>query len=328
MLDTGGSGGMFGQGDVRYRLLDVCFWNRDIGWTCGVAGAFKTADGGLTWRRVQPRPGRGEGYYHVEMAGPEDVWLLKGKHPGGAGNAWLLHSVDGGNTWREELTDQLNGYRDLYCRGSQRWVLGNAAPAFHSDDGGKTWRKLAFSNLLADMGRLAIPADVPTEGGFTVYVLGSYQRQPRLVTSIDGGTTWSQLDLPDDLPDGYWRYRPFFATSRTGWIGMSAGQILFTTDGGKTWAHRDVHTDQGVTALWFDQRGRGFAAVANGFVQDQGVPRMGVALYHTPDTGRTWAPVLTGKRHVDALFGRGPRQVWAVGDVPGFVKNDVVAILQ
>ena len=40
---------------------------------------------------------------------------------------------------------------------------------------------------------------------------------------------------------------------------------------------------------------------------------MGVALYHTPDAGRTWALVCTGKQHIDAVLGRGPRQVRAVG---------------
>ncbi len=40
---------------------------------------------------------------------------------------------------------------------------------------------------------------------------------------------------------------------------------------------------------------------------------MRVPLYHTPDAGRTWAQVRTGKRYIDAVFGRGPRQVRAVG---------------
>jgi hypothetical protein len=50
-------------------------------------------------------------------------------------------------------------------------------------------------------------------------------------------------------------------------------------------------------------------------------------LYETWDAGKTWTPVLGGAKHVAALFGLGPARVWAVGDVPGFIQNDLVAIL-
>ena len=76
VLDTGGSGGGFGQGDIRQKLQDVHFWDDRVGWTCGYGGVFRTADGGLTWTRMKPKGG----WYHVEMAGPTQVWLLEGFH--------------------------------------------------------------------------------------------------------------------------------------------------------------------------------------------------------------------------------------------------------
>jgi len=74
-------------------------------------------------------------------------------------------------------------------------------------------------------------------------------------------------------------------------------------------------------SLWFDQLGRGFAAVAN---HDFRHPRR--TLYESLDAGETWTALLGGAKHVSALFGRGPRRIWGVGDVPGFIQNDLVVI--
>ena len=52
------------------------------------------------------------------------------------------------------------------------------------------------------------------------------------------------------------------------------------------------------------------------------------ALFETRDGGRSWTPVLSGAKQVNAIFALGPWQVWAVGNVPGFVPNDLVAILR
>ncbi|NCO39753.1 MAG: hypothetical protein GW892_13715 [Armatimonadetes bacterium] len=135
VLDTGGTGGGFGQGDIRQKLHDVSFWNDKLGWTCGYGGAFRTTDGGFTWTRMRPNGG----WYHVEMSGPEEVWLLEAQHPGGPGKVWLRHTTDGGANWEEVLPGKLAGYSDLYCRGPERWVLCGGFLSFRSRDGETTW---------------------------------------------------------------------------------------------------------------------------------------------------------------------------------------------
>ena len=103
--------------------------------------------------------------------------------------------------------------------------------------------------------------------------------------------------------------------------------MLFTPNGGETWEARSLpESHELITSLWFDQTGRGFASVWNGFVQQQGMPRMKATLYQTLDGGRTWQVALSGQKSIAKIFGLGPRQIWAVGDAPGFVPNDVVAI--
>ena len=316
LLDSGGSGGGFGQGDVRQKLHDVQFWDQRLGWACGYGGVFKTVDGGLTWTRMKPAGG----WYQIELTGPAEIWLMEGKHPGGPGHAWLWHSTDGGAAWEEVLPGKLAGYQDLYCHGQECWVMCGGYPAFHSHDGGRTWEQINFGGLLQSAFRIAIPADLPTPGGFTVYVAGNFGKARRLIRSDDGGSTWRLLPLPE--AEAYFRYVPFFATSHLGWLGGPGGTVLRTDDGGESWTSCPLPTTQEVMSLWFDQNGRGFAAVNN-----TDFTHAREALYETADGGRHWTPVLGGQKHVDRIFGLGPGLVWIVGDVPGYIQNDLVGIL-
>lgn len=61
----------------------------------------------------------------------------------------------------------------------------------------------------------------------------------------------------------------------------------------------------------FDQRGHGFAAVAN-----RDVLRPGLALYETFDGGDAWSITMSGRKQINAIFGRGPRRVWALSRLP------------
>jgi photosystem II stability/assembly factor-like uncharacterized protein len=318
VLDTGGSGGLFGKGDLRKNLLDVFFWDQNHGWACGGAGVFKTGNGGLIWERVKPRsqpPGR---WRHIALTGLGEIWLLEGFH--GQAQARLWHSRDNGQTWQEELVGELRGAADLRVHGNHLWVLAGDFPSYHSVDGGKSWQPLQFGDLLSGTVQTAIPVQWD---GATIYVLGHRQKRPQLIKSSDGGNGWQALELPQPLPEPHWQYRVFFVTHRTGWLGLPGGQLLLTTDGGQHWVRRDLPTDQAVTALWFDRPEHGFVAVNNNDREN-----LRAALYETWDSGQSWVPVLGGQAHVNALFGLSSKHVWAVGNVPGFAANDLVAILQ
>ncbi len=330
VTDTGGSGGGFGRGDPHYHLSDVAFWDGKIGWACGWAGVFKTTDGGLTWERVKPSGG----WIRIGMTGPQSIWLLQGQHPGGPGKTWLLHSIDDGRTWEEVEHGNMPGYVDFYCKGDVLWVLGGwvsspGLPVLNSADGGNTWRKVDFKRLLHQAWKIAIPADHTIDGGYAVYVLGlsivDGKWQARVVKSVDSGYHWSNLPLPSDLrQEDFWNFgQIYFSTSKTGWLGLNNGRLLYTEDGGQTWQERKLQSNRGVAAIWIDQLGRGFVAVNNSDIN-----HIVDAVYRTLDCGKTWQPVLRGYKQINRFFALGNGQFWAVGTMPTVVPNDVVAILK
>ena len=341
ILDTGGSGGAFGKGDIRQHLHDVVFWNRSLGWTCGYGGVFRTVDGGYTWTRMLP----GGGWHQVEMTGPEDIWLLEGHHPGGIGKVWLRRSIDGGKTWEEKLAGKLDGYADMFCLADECWVLAKSA-VWHSSDGGENWRKVDFGVRSVSPSRISVPGLHLTEDGFSVFILaavgGKRDKESVLVRSDDSGQSWRQTSVPTQnrernansitrqnlrnrkspgVQSGFTAMS--FATPQLGWLGGQGGQVWRTTDGGESWRACPLPVTQKASTMWFGQTGRGFVALAN-----SDPDRWGDALFETRDGGQTWTKTLDGAKQINRFHGLGPGQLWFVGNVTGRGSNDLVGILQ
>jgi len=322
VLDSGGSGAGFGNGDIRQNLLTVDFWNPRLGWSAGHGGVFRSEDGGLSWSRMRPAGG----WQHLVMTGPREIWILNGDHPGGIGKVRLSHTRDEGTTWEEVLPGQLGAYSDLASTGNSLYVLCSKYPSFVSHDGGATWSKLNFRGTLTSADQICIPGDVPSQSGGhgAIFVLGSLNGVGAAVRSDDGGQTWTPLNVPltNETP---WRDRIFFATSQLGWIGSFDGQCFFTQDGGQTWEARPLPCRKQISAMWFDQMGRGFAAVYNSHIMK--LDGLSEALYETADGGKSWKLALSGAKQINAFADLGPGRVWAVGNVPSRVPNDLVVLV-
>lgn len=112
----------------------------------------------------------------------------------------------------------------------------------------------------------------------------------RLYASDDGGATWALVDDLNDLPSASeWSFPPRPETHHVRWIeidpsdpkrwyvGIEAGALLVTEDGGATWidrppgSRRDNHT----LATHPDDPGRVYAAAGDGYAE-------------STDGGRTW----------------------------------------
>jgi len=323
ILDSGGSGGGFGKGDVRKNLNDVCFWDDRVGVACGDRGVYRTQNGGLTWQTLPLKVAR-VGWRTIRLAGPKDIWVGGQIHPGGPGKGFLFHSEDAGQTWQRVLAGRLEGASRLGLTPmGDIWVMTRRAASFHSPDGGRTWQKVDFG-LPVDAVDICFPGDVPYATEYVGYVLGYLGNESVVLKSTNSGKTWQRLSLPSDV--GYLR-RLFFTTSREGWVGGNDGRLLYTSDGGLHWQSRDLPArGQSLCALWFYRTGEGWVAMQQPF---DGIGKLifDHTLFFTPDGGRTWRPEMSGWKSAQGLWSNGPGTCWVVGNVPGFVPNDLVAIL-
>jgi len=91
---------------------------------------------------------------------------------------------------------------------------------------------------------------------------------------------WSTTNAPaaGSRYDDIW-----FVTALTGWAVNSNGDVLMTTDGGKSW-QRQLHSDDYLRCV-------GFANRSAGWVGTLGRQNSAGRLYHTINSGKTWTEV-------------------------------------
>lgn len=217
---------------------------------------YETRDGGRSWHPVPGLPGpRVKGICAIDIqrtrfinAGVLDHRTLV--HAAGrvGGPAFLLRSVDGGQTWTNidmrpwaamimdvRFFDEMNG---LVFAGSDA-DLGKAhARILRTQDGGATW-EIAYES--------SRPFEITWKASFPTRDVGyatiqSYNRDPaagqqRVAKTTDGGRTWVELPLVDD--PGAREFGIGFATPKIGWVGTAKGGYE-TRDGGRTWSPVEI----------------------------------------------------------------------------------------
>ena len=334
VLDSGGSGAGFGKGNIRKNLNSVSFWNKRIGTAAGDFGAYRTVDGGFTWKQLVAKYPRmvavglkreeWVGFKSVQMTGPDEIWLGGAEYPIGPGKGSLLYSADAGQTWQEMLEGKLSDVLEVtVLPDGSIWVLTGRQDSFCRFGRGR-WRKAGFPNGFRAY-TLEFPGDVPYTTKYVGYAVGNIAGSPAVAKTLDAGQTWQRLDIPS----GVTRLRQIcFVSSMEGWIG-GRDALLYTADGGKTWQKRTAPSPgQGLNDLLFYRTGCGWVALGQHF--QHGTIRLQYehTLFFTSDQGRTWVPVLSGWKSVHDLCSPGPGIVWGVGNCPGFATNDLVVIYE
>lgn len=174
----------------------------------GAVGApwFETQDGGATWRALTNPCGQGDSADAPASLDGRTIWVACGVEPSaGSELKQVFVSIDGGSTWQlRAQTADLSGP-----------AVGTLTQAAYVSD-----LQLASSAV-----------------GFMALSRGGILR------SVDGGRTWSQVDLPGttfgELFPSLWVLDASHAWVETG----SGGPGLFrSTDGGVTWSQ--VSTSQ------------------------------------------------------------------------------------
>jgi photosystem II stability/assembly factor-like uncharacterized protein len=215
-----------------------------------------------------------------------------------AGNeATILHSEDGGRTWKT----QVHGTGDLYSVNfptpMSGWVTGGGGAIWHSEDGGETW-STQTSGTKKDLSMLSFIAPQ------FVWVVGN---EGSILHSDDSGKTW-KAEVSGTIKDLVSLY---FVTPQVGWVVGSEGLILHTEDGGATWKSEKSGTQENLGYVIFTTSKSGWVVGTGG------------TILHTEDGGRTWNRQNSGTiKNLAAITFPTPQSGWIVGHHGAILHTD------
>ncbi|MBC7880503.1 MAG: photosynthesis system II assembly factor Ycf48 [Anaerolineae bacterium] len=238
----------------------------------------------------------------VNFGSEADGWIVGSR-------STLLHTLDGGNTWKQEVLKLESKFRFVSASfsGQEGWVVGEPSILLHTTDDGKSWFR--------------IPLDRRLPGNpLKIYALGPQTAEIILdagivIKTVDGGKNFKVL-TPGSAggirsafrqSDGsYWvvsarggsylhwtpgdpQFTNFQRTSPRrlqtmgfggdkGWMINQGGEMQFSSDSGKTWTPYLFPTRNGIGLIdaGFDSKGKLWSVGGNG------------TLLATEDLGKTW----------------------------------------
>jgi photosystem II stability/assembly factor-like uncharacterized protein len=218
---------------LKDNISDIFFRNRDEGWlvTGGPTGSriLKTMDGGENWELVfqlTVDPGTRSSdvpvLYSVAFPSKKQGWVV-----GDAGR--ILHSEDGGKTWRR----QESGVRDelvhvKFINDKRGWVVGAKGTILYTDDSGRTWERQTS-------GTTNHLYHVETRGKENAWIVGD---KGVVLRTTNAGVSWERVavETTQNL------LNIAFSNDKNGWIIGWNGTILRSGDGGKTWIGQESGT--------------------------------------------------------------------------------------
>jgi len=154
-----------------------------------------------------------------------------------AGATWTSHSMQEDAKMLFDITmfDKNNG---IVCAANNEDISHSNALILKTSDGGKTWKKVYQSSR---------PFETTWKASFPSPLIGyvtiqSYHpdpsiKQQRIAKTIDGGKTWTEINLVEDA-----QARQFgigFVDDLHGYVGTMTGGWE-TKDGGRTWSPTDL----------------------------------------------------------------------------------------
>ena len=232
------------------------------------------------WKKQEPLP-TPWGLFDVDMVSATEGWAVS--HPITGDHAYILHTIDGGKTWRRQggLFSQLSGIS--FADALHGVAVGNEFR--FTLDGGRTWQP---SN---PVGGSYYDVDLVDQN--TGYACGFGEVRK----TTDGGLNW--VSQPIALFGNFVGID--FVSTTTGWVVGAEGSVYKTIDGGASWARQRHDTSKFYTGV-------SFVSATEGWVCGNST------ILHTTNGGTTWVTQsvpagadATEVRFVDAQNG------WAAG---------------
>jgi photosystem II stability/assembly factor-like uncharacterized protein len=255
---------------------------------------FSTGDGGQSWQSSVVPVGQGNlNIAQMTFATAQDGWLLFNQGgSGGAEQAVVVRTTDGGKTWAE-VTRVLPASTDrpppgklpfggtktgiVFSNAALGWITGSDSVSiawlFVTRDGGQTWtqQQLSFpKGVPAAPLSLLPPRFFSASEGLLPARVGDATTV--IYVTHDGGTSWQPTTPVSASPTSV-----AFLDGQHGWV--TDGTALFATgDGGRSWTRQPRSSVfKHVTQLDFVSDAQGWAISSGG------------VLLYTTDGGRTWA---------------------------------------
>lgn len=161
------------------KLLDVAFWDENVGLAVGENGLIlKTLDGGNTW--AQKPSGSVQSLLSVDISDENRILATSG---GGE----ILFSINKGDTWVKIASGTSQSLNDLsFINTDTAYIAGNQGLIFRTYNGGDEWTALN-SGLSSNINGIAFSTALI---GYAVGDAGN------ILKTLDGGDTW----LPQTSP--------------------------------------------------------------------------------------------------------------------------------
>jgi len=309
------------QGYTGAQMFNIAVDPRDPArvYVIGRSGGWRSDDGGTIWQGLrnftpgEPQPILAEwGTIALNPANPDQVWASDGDGPviiesQNRGASWTLHVPPEGVqgtvlSYAFTAADpnvMYAGYGDLGCLRSDA-PCAPTGGVIVSEDRGQTWRLSADEALLqATIAELAVDPGNPQ----IVYAAAA---ESGLYKTMDGGTTWAQIDLstlsnptvldPDMLiaPQRVQAVAIDPANSQHLLIGVQFLGIFASNDGGQTWqaAYAGLEPNGSIHDIVFDPINPQVAYASD---RASGV-------YRSADSGQTWLRFNAGLNNRAAMW--------------------------
>jgi photosystem II stability/assembly factor-like uncharacterized protein len=243
------------------NLFSIHFANTNSGWALGDSSKLiHTTNGGLTWQpQVIPAPV--STLTSMAFADALTGWLVGNyeSYPGGS-DCYIYKTTNGGAAWTS-----VSGFMDeemqslFFLDHNTGWICGTGVGK--TTDGGLTWvgggpEVSKHKDLLNVVDYYSIYFTDPTHGWFV-----GHEQNTGVIYRTTNGLNWTKV-ITDS---SYEFFSIYFISPDTGWCIRSGGKLLFTTDGGLTWALQDTEGYL-IADVCFPVDNTGWASGANGAI--------------------------------------------------------------
>ena len=246
------------------------------------------------WEWVNPKP---QGF------DLNDVAFLSATHAVAVGDEGVvIRTTNGGLNWEVSYlpVGAYNDLRGVQFRNSNLGaIVGESGSVYLTTDGGITWlpKHIGGSNYLRSLA-FANDTIIVAVGNSTDSIT------TQMFRSTDLGDTWTRWHFSQSLD------AVFFNTDSNGVAAGSGGFMVFTTDGGVTWAPQ-YNGYASIEDIHFSSSSKGWAV---GSYSSGGFPSIDhPVVMRSLDSGKTWNSVNIG---IDSVA---PRGVWFISDNKGFI---------